>query len=125
MYIRYQSPTPDHRGRHLGIFGLVNQLGQRGLLTEAEEAFRRENNDWYDAAYTNPSDVDPTIYADNLLAAAWFKPTATHLFARIPGYLTILTTHHIPCTRVTSPNPGQVLYEDPEQIVVVPHSAVG
>ena len=121
VYIRYQSPTPDHRGRHIGIFGLVNQLGHRGLLTPEEEAFRRENNAWYDATYTNPSHVDPTVYADNLLAAAWFKPTATHLFDRIPGYLTILAAHAIPCTRHTSPDPGQILYEDPHQIVVIPH----
>ena len=121
MYIRYQSPEPDHRGRRIGIFGLVNTLAHRGLLTEAEEAFRRRNNDWYDAAYANPSDIEPSIYADNLLAAAWFKPTATHLFPRIPGYLAILTAHNIPCTPHTSPNPGHLLYEDDVQIVVIPH----
>ncbi|MGW6279993.1 hypothetical protein [Kribbella sp. NPDC055071] len=121
MYIRYQSPHPDHRGRHIGIFGLVNTLSKRGLLTPAEEAFRRKNNDWYDATYTNPSDVDPSVYADNPLAAAWFKPTATHLFTPIPGYLAILHSHHTPCTRYTLPNPGQILYEDPFQVVVIPH----
>jgi hypothetical protein len=73
VYIRYQSPDPDHRGRRIGIFGLVNTLSKRGLLTPAEETFRRETNAWYDATYTNPSDVDPSIYADNPLAAAWFK----------------------------------------------------
>lgn len=122
MYIRYQSPDPDHRGRRIGIFGLVNQLGHRGLLTDAEEAWRRENNAWYDATYTNPSDVDPTVYADNLLAAAWFKPSAAHLFTRVPGYLAILESHQIPCHRFTNPDPGHVLYEDPHQIVVIPHS---
>jgi hypothetical protein len=121
MYIRYQSPDPDHRGRRIGIFGLVNTLSRDGLLTPDEEAFRRANNDWYDATYQNPSLIDPTIYGDNPLAAAWFKPTATDLLTPIPGYLAILTTHNIPCSRFTSPNPGQVLYEDPHQIVVIPH----
>lgn len=122
VFIRYQSPEPDHRGRRVGIFGLVNQLGHRGLLTVAEEAWRRENNAWYDATYTNPSDVDPTVYADNLLAAAWFKPSAKHLFTRIPGYLAILEAHQVPCHRVAASDPGRVLYEDPHQIVVIPHT---
>ena len=121
MYIRYQSPDSDHRGRRIGIFGLVNDLGRRGLLTTEEESFRRENNAWYDAAYQDPSQLDPTVYRDNPLAASWFKPAADRLFTRIPGYLAILNSHNIPCTRATSPNPGQILYEDPDQIVVIPH----
>ncbi|MFF0266341.1 hypothetical protein [Kribbella sp. NPDC004536] len=120
MYVRYQSPYPDRRGRRIGIFGLVNMLAHRGYLSVDEERFRRTTNDWYDATYINPSTVDPTIYADNPHAASWFKPTAQHLLEPIPGYLEILTTHNVPCHRYTSPSPGHVLYEDDHQLVVVP-----
>ncbi|MFC0627736.1 hypothetical protein [Kribbella deserti] len=123
-YSRYQSPEPNEDGRHIGIFGLVNGLAKQGRLTPEQEAFRRTNNDWYDAAYQNPSLIDPTVYdrAISPLAAAWFKPSAHHLFDRIPGYLNILATHNIPCTLVTSTNPGRIIYEDANQIVVVPPS---
>ncbi|WP_405063143.1 hypothetical protein OG474_16335 [Kribbella sp. NBC_01505] len=121
-FVRYQSPVPDRRGRRIGIFGLVNMLGHRGLLTAEEENFRRTTNAWYDATYTNPSTVDPTVYEDNLLAASWFRTTATHLFEPIPQYLAVLAAHNLPCERYESPDPGRVLYEDTHQVVVVPHA---
>lgn len=124
IYSRYQSPLPNESGRHIGIFGLVNTLAKQGKLTPEQEAFRRTNNDWYDAAYRNPSLVDPAVYDRevNPLAAAWFKPSAVHLFDRIPGYLEILAAHAIPCHLVTSNDPGRIIYEDADQIVVVPPS---
>lgn len=84
IYSRYQSPLPNESGCHIGIFGLVNTLAKQGKLTPEQEAFRRTNNDWYDAAYQNPSLVDPAVYDRevNPLAAAWFKPSAVHLFDR-------------------------------------------
>lgn len=119
-YVRYQSPVPDRRGRRIGIFGLVNMLGQRGYLSADEEQFRRTTNAWYDATYTNPSTVDRTVYDENPHAAAWFKPSATDLFEPIPGYLDILAAHNVRCERYMSPAPGRVLYEDEHQVVVVP-----
>jgi hypothetical protein len=120
-FVRYQSPVPDRRGRRVGIFGLVNMLGNRGYLSAEQEAFRRTTNAWYDATYVNPSSVDPTVYEDNPHAAAWFKTSAEHLMEPIPGYLAILAAHNLPCERYESTAPGRVLYEDPHQVVVVPH----
>ena len=121
-FVRYQSPVPDRRGRRIGVFGLVNMLGNRGFLTAAEEDFRRTTNAWYDATYTNPSTIDPTVYDANPLAAAWFRSTAVELFEPIPRYLAILAAHNLPCERYTSDDPGRVVYEDEHQVVVVPHA---
>ncbi|MFI5558947.1 hypothetical protein ACIA2T_06665 [Amycolatopsis japonica] len=52
-------------------------------------------------------------------AAAWFKATARVFIDRVDGYLSILETHDVPCETVWSANPGQVIYEDEHQIVVV------
>ncbi|WP_206686249.1 hypothetical protein [Kribbella qitaiheensis] len=123
-YVRYQSPTPNSRGAFTGIFGLVNNLARDGLLTPAEEGFRRTNNDWYDASYTDPTTVDPTVYdrAINPLAASWFRSGAADwLLAPLPGYLQILHTHQVACVEVRSPDPGRIIYSDDHQIVVVPH----
>ncbi|WGW13594.1 hypothetical protein LWF01_07510 [Saxibacter everestensis] len=122
-FVRYQSPTPNSRGVHTGIFGLVNGLSRQGLLTASEERWRRVNNDWYDVAYVDPSTIDPGVYdaERNPGAAAWFKPEATHLLNRIEGYLDLLQVHGVPCVKVLSDNPGRVIYQDRDQIVVVPH----
>ncbi|MGD6744845.1 hypothetical protein ACOKM3_23780 [Streptomyces sp. BH106] len=123
-YVRFQSPHRNRRGHFTGLFGLVNNLARDGLLTAEQESFRRTNNDWYDAAYPDPSTVDPTVYDHevNPGAAAWFKPSATHLLDRVPGYLEILAAHGVDCHLVRSADPGRVLYEDDVQIVVVPHA---
>ncbi|MFC9246254.1 hypothetical protein ACFT7S_20340 [Streptomyces sp. NPDC057136] len=122
-YVRFQAVVPNERGHFTGVFGLVNNLGRSGRLSAAEEHFRLLNNAWYDASYLDPSTVDPTVYdpAVNPCAAAWFKPTATHLLERVDGYLTVLRAHGIACETLRSTAPGRVVYEDDVQVVVVPH----
>ncbi|MFE5794227.1 hypothetical protein ACFQ8C_16825 [Streptomyces sp. NPDC056503] len=122
-YVRFQSPHQNGRGHFTGVFGLVNNLAREGRLSDEQESFRRSNNIWYDAAYTDPSTVDPSVYDDetNPGAAAWFKPSATHLLARVPGYPEILTAHGVDFRVLRSEDPGRVVYEDDVQIVVVPH----
>lgn len=124
-YLRYRSPHRNVRGHFTGLFGLVNTLAREGRLTPEQEAFRRAGNDWYNAAYPDPSTVDPTVYDPevNPGAAAWFKPSATHLLERVPGYLEILAAHGVDCELVRSADPGRVVYEDDVQVVVVPHPA--
>ncbi|WP_217247275.1 hypothetical protein [Streptomyces sp. AC602_WCS936] len=124
QYVRFQSPHRNSRGHFTGVFGLVNNLAREGRLSDAQESFRRSNNSWYDAAYTDPSTVDPTVYDDEINpgAASWFKPSASHLLARVPGYLEILAAHGIDCLAVRSADPGRVIYEDDVQVVVVPYA---
>lgn len=125
MFVRFQAPEPDTRGRHVGVFVLANRLAREGRLSTEEYAIWRASNDWYDAAYPDPTTTDRTIYDPerHLLAAAWFKDTATLLLDRVPVYLDLLASHGIPCVRVESTDPGRVVYEDSEQIVVVPHDS--
>ncbi|MEV0623031.1 GNAT family N-acetyltransferase [Nonomuraea sp. NPDC050404] len=126
-YVRFQSLRPNARGTHPGVFGLVNGLAMQGRLSEAEERFRRENNAWYEANFTNPATVDPSVYdrSVNPGAAAWFKSSAGHLMCRASGYLEILAAHGVECVRLESADPGRIVYEDDDQVVVVPHTATG
>lgn len=123
VYIRFQSPTPGKRGVHTGVFGLTNMLGRAGELSDDEHRDWRAGNDWFNAAYPDPSDIDPSVYDEVLhpRATAWFKPGATHLLERVPRYLEILEAHGVPCVRVVADDPGRVIYEDDVQVVVVPH----
>ncbi|WP_410647323.1 hypothetical protein [Amycolatopsis sp. cmx-4-54] len=98
-----------------------NGLARAGRLTVEQEAFRRANNDWYDANFINPAHVDPNVYDAEINpgAAAWFKATARVFIERVDGYLAILEMHEIPCVTVRSANPGRIVYEDEYQVVVV------
>ncbi|MFE2206691.1 hypothetical protein [Streptomyces rubiginosohelvolus] len=124
-YVRFQSTERSPRGHFPGIFALANGLAREGRLSDEQHRFWRAGNDWYDAAYTDPSRVDPSVYDPDVNpgAVAWFKGTATHLLDRIPGYLALLAAHGVPCERLESADPGRVVYEDDVQIVVVPRQA--
>ncbi|WP_444635458.1 hypothetical protein [Glutamicibacter sp. AOP33-2CA-4] len=118
-FIRYQSVVPNQRGVHPGIFALVNKLGAQGELSPAEHARWRAGNDWYNAAYPNPSLSRPQVY-DRVLnpgAAAWFKHGATHLLARVEPYLLLLDAHGIDWERLETADPGRIIYEDPVQVI--------
>ncbi|WP_260640459.1 hypothetical protein [Streptomyces angustmyceticus] len=122
LYVRFQGTTRSRRGHFPGIFALANSLAQQGKLTDEQYRFWRTGNDWYDAHYTNPSHRDPTVYDRELHpgAVAWFKTRAVHLIERVDGYLELLAAHDVPCARIESANPGRVIYEDDDQVVVVP-----
>lgn len=122
QYIRFQGTERSPRGHFPGVFALANGLAREGLLSEAEHRFWRAANDWYDAAYPNPSDTDPEVYDPgvNPGAVAWFKSTAGHLLDRVPGYLALLAAHGVACERIESADPGRIVYEDEVQVVAVP-----
>jgi len=121
-YVRFQGTDRTGRDSYPGVFALVNNLAREGRLTAEQERFRQVNNAWYHASFTNPSDVDPSVY-DPVLnpgAVAWFKSSARHLIERVDGYLEILAAHGVECRCVRSWNPGRIVYEDADQVVAVP-----
>ncbi|MFD3509640.1 hypothetical protein [Nocardia sp. NPDC058666] len=70
----------------------------------------------------DPSEVDPRVYDRELHpgAASWFKASAVGMIERVAGYLAILDAHGVAWERVESAVPGDVIYEDAQQVVVVP-----
>lgn len=125
MFVRHQAHFPHQRGIHVGVFGLANGLAKAGKLSDSEAAAWRTGNDWFNQAYPDPSASHPEVYnrAVNPHAAAWFKTTASHLLERVEPYLELLTRHDIRWVKLVSKDPGQIIYEDEVQVVVVPHEA--
>lgn len=125
MFVRYQAHVPNRRGIHTGVFGLANGLAHKGKLSDIERAAWRDGNDWFNLAYPDPSESNSGVYDPqvNPQAAAWFKDTATHLLERIEPYLEMLRRHGVPFVRLVSDDPGQIIYEDAVQVVVVPYKA--
>lgn len=127
LFVRFQGTKPNSKGRFPGVFALANGLGRAGEFSEDEHRFWRAGNDWYEANFTNPSTVDPTVY-DRVLhpgAESWFKATAGEVLDRVDGYLEILAAHGVSCERLESSAPGRIIYEDDDQIVVVPWETAG
>ncbi|MGM9473294.1 hypothetical protein ACS5PJ_14995 [Pseudarthrobacter sp. YS3] len=122
-FVRYQATQLNTRGIFVGIFGLANGLAGAGRLSDEDYRWWQSANAWYDDAYPDPNLIDPTVYdrAQNLYAQAWFKTSAVHLLARIPGYLDLLDRYGVQWEEVRSLTPGHVLYEDDVQVVVNPH----
>ena len=121
VFVRFQSTEPSPTGRFPGVFALANNLAHDGQLTTDEYDWWRQNNDWFNNAYADPSSVDPQVFdrAINPVTSCWFKEEAAdHLLVRMVGYLDLLDRHEISWVRLRSANPGQVLYEDDVQIVV-------
>ena len=122
-FVRFETdlPHPRRPGVRLGVFAAVNTLAKRGRLRAEQEAFRRANNDWYDANIPLPTDADPTLYSDDRpLCAAWFKREAAEPVARVAGYLAILDDHGVAWEALATDEPGAIVYEDPWQVVAVP-----
>lgn len=127
LYIRFESAVADEHGRRIGIFALANRLARSGALSPEDWAWWRANNDWLDAAYPDPGQVDPTLFDKSVHphATCWFKDTATHLLDRVPGTLALLDSYEVGWVEARSTDPGVVLYEDADQVVVTPPSNPG
>ncbi|WP_280491825.1 hypothetical protein [Nocardia asiatica] len=121
-FIRFQSSAPNRRGRFPGVFALVNGLSRDGCLAPAQEEYRRCMNAWYNANLADPGRVDPSVYdrTRHPGATAWFKSSATDLIAPVADYLSILDAHHVGWIRLETDAPGDIIYDDPHQIVVMP-----
>jgi hypothetical protein len=124
-YLRWQAPVVNRRGFFPGIFALVNGLAHDGELTAEEERFRTTTNAWFHANLTDPAVASPGVYDRERHpgAAAWFKPTAHDCLARVPGYLSILAAHGVPCVLVRTTEPGLILYDDDCQVIAMPTPA--
>ncbi|KAD3633086.1 hypothetical protein GD627_09605 [Arthrobacter yangruifuii] len=122
-FIRYQAAEPNARGARIGIFGLANALAGEGVLSREDYEWWRSSNTWYNDAYPDPSITHPSVYDRGIhpYAQAWFKTSAGHLLAKIPGYLELLTRYGVRWEESRSSDPGRVLYMDDVQVVVDPY----
>ena len=122
-FVRYQASVPNSRGTFPGVFALCNGLARTGVLSDADRTWWRAGNDALELAYTDPATVDPTIFdrTRHPAVSCWFKEGSTHLLARVAGYTDLLDRYAVGWTRLRSRDPGAVLYQDADQIVVEPH----
>ncbi|UAJ79183.1 hypothetical protein IT072_18575 [Leifsonia sp. ZF2019] len=122
QYVRFRSTTPNAQGVHVGVFALANGLARAGVLSDDEYAHWRRSNDWFEAAYPEPTATDPSAYdrSVNPGAVAWFKLSAVHLIERTELYAELLDAHQVAWERVETSDPGRIVHEDDVQVIAVP-----
>lgn len=123
-FIRFQSAVPNRRGRYPGVFALANGLRADGRLSDPDAALVGEWNERAEAAYADPSTVDPECYDPlrNPGARAWFKDDRHDLISLAQRYLDLLDRYRIAWNELRTARPGRVVYEDAAQVVAVPWS---
>ena len=121
-FVRFHSPTPNARGTFPGVFALANGLRNDGRLNDADLEWLRVANARATAAYADPSVTHPEVYDRALhpAAEAWFRVSASHLTEMVRDYVDLLARYDVACVESRSDDPGEVIYSDDVQIVVVP-----
>jgi hypothetical protein len=121
-FVRFESAQPNHRGAHIGIFGLANGLRSANRLSEVDRRWLAINNAHGNAAYANPAAHDATLFDRSIHphATCWFKATAVDLLDYTVSYLELLTRYGVAWRRRDADDPGVILYEDEVQVVVEP-----
>jgi len=125
VYVRFEGTTVNSRGTNPGVFALANGLAHSGKLSFDDYALWRENNDWMNAAYADPSKIDGTLFdrSINPRTECWFRTSAQHLVTRVHEYLALLDRYGVRWIERREDEPGRILYEDDVQIVVAPFSS--
>ncbi|WP_157973742.1 hypothetical protein [Desertihabitans aurantiacus] len=122
--VRFQSAVANRLGRFPGVFAMANGLAHQGLLSPEDHQWWRSANDAANAAYHDPSTVDPSCYDPTLNpgARSWFKSDATGLLSTVQQYLALLDRYAVPWHELRTRTPGRIVYEDDVQVVAVPHT---
>lgn len=122
LFVRFRSATANARGVRVGVFALANGLARAGRLNVDEYGLWRRSNDWFEAAYAEPTRADPAVYdrAVHPGAVAWFKLSAVELIDRTALYTELLDAHQVAWERVETADPGRIVHEDDVHVIAVP-----
>jgi hypothetical protein len=96
-YVRFRSPAPNARGVQVGVFALVDGLARAGMLSQEQHELWRRSNDWFEAAYAEPTSADPAVYdrSVNPDPVAWLKLSAVELIEKTTLHTALLDAHQV------------------------------
>lgn len=124
MYIRFVIHQRDEdSGRRMGLFQVLADLREAGLLTVFEEEQLLAIRDWFDDNLVTPGSFrrSKKYHAKNV-ALSWFKDSATEHIAKMYEFKYILEDHDIVVDVIRTDKPGYVVYEDLHQITAEPYA---
>lgn len=116
---RFQAKYVGRTGAPVGVFVAVDHLRRTGRLSEEEIVCYAVADAWFQENLPNPP-----FYEDgnSIGAVTWFRESSNDMTARLQPLLAILDAKSVVWEHSVSTDPGQVIYQDPWQVGVIPAS---
>jgi hypothetical protein len=122
MYIRFVSLEvhPDS-GSSRGLFSAAWKLRDEGDLDELEEAWYEDVVGWFNVNLTAPEENRLSARWSELdRVTFWFRDSATVYIQRMRAMQQMLTWHGVPSRVLRANRPGRIVYDDSQQVAVLP-----
>jgi hypothetical protein len=119
--IRFTTPLidPDSRVKE-GLFVAAYRLRDQGDIPAYQRDELRSHLHWFNEHLPLPP---PLSDRGNERAISWFKSQSRECISRVWSVVHILEENGITITKITTEDPGRVIYEDPFQVVARPSGA--
>lgn len=123
MYLRFTTLFTNPYGEmETGIFMALKYLRDDYSLTNDEDIIKlKELTGWFNKNLEKPdrlSNGTSKYNADTSLS--WFKDTANDHLKKMQDFIKIAEKYDLLIERITSKNPGYIVYEDKFQVSAVP-----
>jgi len=116
--VRFIAPLIDSDSKvHEGIFMAAYRLRDHGDIPSYQREQLRSLLQWFNNNLPNPS---PLWNPGNARAISWFKSQSKECISRVWWVVHLLEENGIAITKITTENPGYVIYEDEFQVVAWP-----
>jgi len=124
MYVRFISPW--RAGNARGYFGLFQPAVE--IVYDEATPYHfylpiRELLDWFNDNLPKPAEGSFAVRSRRIrrdVGICWFQSDAKEMIANAHILASILNECDVPIRKVTTHNPGQLLYQDDHQIVAKP-----
>jgi hypothetical protein len=118
MYTRFTIDKLNNQsGVDQGILGAAFKLQNSGNLDADAHAELRIVLDWLQKNVTTPDIFD---MPRNLKGVCWFKDSQIEVIAKVSSIFPIMRSNGFDIRETRSSNPGEIIYEDIDQIVAIP-----
>ncbi len=114
-YVRIQGKALARNTMYAkGVFSLINQMAEKGLMEQEDVDLFREVDDWFVQTLPWPPQCqrqEPVV--------CWFKTAnSAQMMKMIRPILWLLERYHQTYYLVYTNDPGEIVYEDEYQVVV-------
>jgi len=122
MYIRYETKlTFTGTAHRKGIFAAMGDLKRMDKMSAEERQWYVATASWFNENLKNPACFEgPDHEAIRFVAKSWFLNVPSLFLSKSVQVVELLRKYEIDVDVLTSENPGEVIYRDDFQIVVLP-----
>jgi len=122
MYIRFITQFINEDQKiETGIFHTLRFICEHSLTLDEDKLKLKTLNGWFTANLDRPDKFsNATRNHPAPISLSWFKDSAKEHIKKVYEFIEILEKYHLVIDKVTSKNPGYIIYEDDYQVSAVP-----